>query len=179
MYHGIPRVRVSVRDEWVKRMSLPGGSGGMLHQKILKARCDILHSGAFQAMIFASTKSPFWNANFFIMIMCLTHNIFHGVEVLYIWHSMTTNSRMKEISSPVSQYPPAKKMHLKMLSANVVCCIYFLTFMTNVSIEANTTWTQITEKEPNWSKLGCVVWLRKKSMDLCFNLLSCSLYIRI
>ena len=28
-------------------------------------------------------------------------------------------------------------MHLKMLSAKVTCCIYFLTFMTNVSIEAN------------------------------------------
>ena len=28
-------------------------------QKILKARCDIMHSGAFQAMIFASTKVTF------------------------------------------------------------------------------------------------------------------------
>ena len=28
-------------------------------------------------------------------------------------------------------------MHLKMLSVQVICCIYLLTLLTNVSIEAN------------------------------------------
>ena len=60
---------------------------------------------------------------------------------------------------------PRKKMHLKMSSAEVVCCKYCLTLMTNLSIEVN-----IVDPEQT-APIGSTLFVieTRKADDFCCN----------